>query len=41
MAEQGYTQPIPQKVKVLGQGALGMFYVGTDQMVTGNFIWTR
>lgn len=38
MAEQGYTQPIPQKVKVLGQGALGMFYVGTDQMVTGNFI---
>src|SRR5574343_162624 len=38
MAEQGYTQPIQQKVKVLGQGALGMFYVGTDQMVTGNFI---
>lgn len=38
MAEQGYTQPIPQKVKVLGQAALGMFYVGTDQMVTGNFI---
>ncbi|MFT3919740.1 3-hydroxyacyl-CoA dehydrogenase/enoyl-CoA hydratase family protein [Cloacibacterium sp.] len=38
MAEQGYTQPVQQKVKVLGQGALGMFYVGTDQMVTGNFI---
>jgi 3-hydroxyacyl-CoA dehydrogenase len=38
MAEQGYTQPIQQKVKVLGQGALGMFYVGTDQMLTGNFI---
>lgn len=38
MAEQGYTQPIEQKVKVLGKGALGMFLVGTDQMVTGNFI---
>ena len=38
MAEQGYTQPIQQKVKVLGQGALGMFYVGTDQMLTGNYI---
>ncbi|MCQ4034638.1 3-hydroxyacyl-CoA dehydrogenase/enoyl-CoA hydratase family protein [Kaistella montana] len=38
MAEQGYTQPIPQKVKVLGKDALGMFYVGTDQMLTGNFI---
>lgn len=38
MAEKGYTQPIQQKVKVLGKDALGMFYVGTDQMVTGNFI---
>ena len=38
MAEQGYTQPIQQKVKVLGKDALGMFYVGTDQMLTGNFI---
>ena len=25
-------------MKVLGQGALGMFYVGTDQMLTGNYI---
>ncbi len=38
MAEQGYTQPIEQTVKVLGKDALGMFYVGTDQMVTGKFI---
>ncbi|MDN5578167.1 MAG: 3-hydroxyacyl-CoA dehydrogenase NAD-binding domain-containing protein [Chryseobacterium sp.] len=38
MAEKGYTQPIQQKVKVLGKDALGMFYVGTDQMVAGNFI---
>lgn len=38
MAGQGYTQPIEQKVKVLGKDALGMFYVGTDQMLTGNYI---
>jgi 3-hydroxyacyl-CoA dehydrogenase len=38
LAEQGYTQPIEQKVKVLGKDALGMFYVGTDQMLTGNYI---
>ena len=38
LAEQGYTQPIPQTVKVLGKDALGMFYVGTDQMLTGNYI---
>lgn len=38
IAEQGYTQPIEQKVKVLGSEALGMFYVGTDQMLAGNFI---
>ncbi|AFR36646.1 3-hydroxyacyl-CoA dehydrogenase/enoyl-CoA hydratase family protein [Riemerella anatipestifer] len=38
MAEQGYTQPVSEKVRVLGKDALGMFYVGTDQMLTGNFI---
>ena len=38
MADHGYTQPIEQKVKVLGKDALGMFYVGTDQMLTGNYI---
>ncbi|MDQ0475599.1 3-hydroxyacyl-CoA dehydrogenase/enoyl-CoA hydratase family protein [Chryseobacterium sp. MDT2-18] len=37
-AELGYTQPIQQKVKVLGRDALGMFLVGTDQMLTGKYI---
>ncbi|MGS0746904.1 3-hydroxyacyl-CoA dehydrogenase/enoyl-CoA hydratase family protein [Halpernia sp. GG3] len=36
--EHGYTQPIEQKVKVVGKDALGMFYVGTDQMLAGNYI---
>ncbi|MGC4128290.1 MAG: 3-hydroxyacyl-CoA dehydrogenase/enoyl-CoA hydratase family protein [Bergeyella sp.] len=38
LAEQGYTQPIEQKVTVLGKDALGMFLVGTDQMLAGNYI---
>lgn len=38
MAERGYTQPIRQQVKVLGKNALGMFLVGTDQMIAGNYI---
>ncbi|MDR2205876.1 MAG: 3-hydroxyacyl-CoA dehydrogenase/enoyl-CoA hydratase family protein [Flavobacteriaceae bacterium] len=38
MADQGYTQPIEQKIQVLGKDALGMFYVGTDQMLAGNYI---
>ncbi|WP_454060662.1 3-hydroxyacyl-CoA dehydrogenase/enoyl-CoA hydratase family protein [Elizabethkingia ursingii] len=38
LAEQGYTQPIKEKVKVLGQDALGMFYVGTYQMLAGRYI---
>ncbi len=39
MADQGYTKPIPRTdVKVLGKQALGMFLVGTDQMVAGNYI---
>lgn len=38
MAESGYTQPIAEKVKVLGSEAMGMFYVGSDQMVAGNYI---
>lgn len=38
MAEHGYTQPIQQKVTVLGKDALGMFYVGTDQMLAGKYI---
>jgi 3-hydroxyacyl-CoA dehydrogenase len=39
MAEQGYTQLIRRTdVKVLGKQALGMFLVGTDQMVAGKYI---
>ena len=39
MADQGYTKPIPRKdIKVLGKQALGMFLVGTDQMLAGNYI---
>jgi 3-hydroxyacyl-CoA dehydrogenase len=39
MVEQGYTQPIQRKdVKVLGKQALGMFLVGTNQMVAGKYI---
>jgi 3-hydroxyacyl-CoA dehydrogenase len=39
MAERGYTQPIQRNdIKVLGKQALGMFYVGTDQMKQGNYI---
>lgn len=38
MAEAGYTKPIPEKVKVLGKEAMGMFYVGSDQMVAGKYI---
>src|SRR5690606_17551804 len=38
MAEAGYTKPIQQKVKVLGKEAMGMFYVGSDQMVAGKYI---
>ncbi|WP_313385541.1 3-hydroxyacyl-CoA dehydrogenase/enoyl-CoA hydratase family protein [Chishuiella sp.] len=37
LAEAGYTQPIRQKVKVLGREAQGMFYVGTDQLVAGHY----
>lgn len=39
MADQGYTKPIQRTdIKVLGKAALGMFLVGTDQMVAGNYI---
>ncbi len=37
MLEDGYTQPSPQKVKVLGQQALGMFLVGTDSLEKGRY----
>lgn len=39
MADQGYTKPVMRTdIKVLGRQALGMFLVGTDQMVAGNYI---
>ncbi|MGI9530448.1 3-hydroxyacyl-CoA dehydrogenase NAD-binding domain-containing protein [Lutimonas sp.] len=37
MLEDGYTQPAPQKVKVVGQQALGMFLVGTDSLYHGKY----
>lgn len=37
MVEDGYTQPSPQQVKVLGQQALGMFLVGTDSLQKGRY----
>ena len=37
MLEDGYTQPVPQKVNVLGQQALGMFLVGTDSLEKGRY----
>lgn len=37
MLEDGYTRPAKQKVKVLGQQALGMFLVGTDSLQKGRF----
>lgn len=37
MLEDGYTQPAPQMVKVLGQQALGMFLVGTDSLEKGRY----
>jgi len=39
MAEKGYTQPIKRKdIKVLGQEALGLVYVGANSMQAGNYI---
>jgi len=37
MLEDGYTQPAPQKIRVLGQQALGMFLVGTDSLMQGRY----
>ena len=37
MLEDGYTQPAPQRVKVLGQQAMGMFLVGTDSLFQGKY----
>ena len=37
MLEDGYTQPVPKEVYVLGRQALGMFLVGTDSLKAGRF----
>jgi len=37
MLEDGYTQPVPQMVQVMGQQALGMFMVGTDSLEKGRY----
>ncbi len=37
MAEDGYTQPAPKQVYVLGRQALGLFYVGTDSLKAGGY----
>ena len=37
MLEDSYTQPAPQKIRVLGQQALGMFMVGTDSLMQGRY----
>jgi len=38
LADLGYTQPAPRKVKVLGKQALGMFYIGAHAMQSGHYI---
>ncbi|MGB0837186.1 MAG: 3-hydroxyacyl-CoA dehydrogenase NAD-binding domain-containing protein [Flavobacteriaceae bacterium] len=37
MLDDGYLQPAPKQVKVLGQQALGMFQVGTDSLKQGHY----
>ncbi len=37
MVADGYSQPAPKDVYVLGKQALGMFYVGTDGLKAGHF----
>jgi len=39
MSSSGYTQPVERKdIKVLGQEALGLVYVGANSMQSGNYI---
>lgn len=39
MANEGYTKPIPRKdIKVLGNQALGLVYVGANSMWSGNYM---
>ena len=39
MANEGYQKPLPRKdIKVLGNTALGLVYVGADSMYSGNYM---
>ena len=38
LAEQGYTQNVAEKIKVLGKEGLGMFMVGANSMHAGGYI---
>ncbi len=38
LANKGYTQPIPEKIKVLGKDGLGMFMVGAHSMHAAGYI---
>jgi 3-hydroxyacyl-CoA dehydrogenase len=39
MVEEGYTKPVPRNdIRVLGNQALGLVYVGADSMRSGNYI---
>jgi 3-hydroxyacyl-CoA dehydrogenase len=38
LASEGYTQPLPKKVKVLGKQSLGMFEAGAHAMWEGRYI---
>jgi len=38
LASQGYTQTVPEKIKVLGKEGLGMFIVGAHSMHAGGYI---
>jgi 3-hydroxyacyl-CoA dehydrogenase len=39
MADEGYTKPTPRNdIRVLGNQALGLVYVGADSMRSGNYI---
>ncbi len=38
LATQGYTQPVPEKIKALGKQGLGMFMVGAHSMHAGGYI---
>ena len=38
LAEQGYTQTVAEKIKVLGKEGLGMFMVGANSMHAGGYI---